>query len=146
MLNFSAPFFFGLIAFAIALCLCAVLTKKFPKALILSIMIGVGTFFTVHYFAQKNNQKREREFQSGETITTLIQRVEHSRNYVFILTEDKQTFSEFCDVKYKMLLPGDTLIYQRSTKGETRIVDVRYTTDEPIQGYLKKMEEHATGQ
>jgi len=135
----------SIFAFLIPFCFFWIFTGKLFKSLLLGIIIGVGTFFTLHYSTKKCNQNRQREFENGETITTLIKRVEHGRTLVYLLTEDNQTFSEVCCVNYKMLLPGDTLIYQRSTKGKTRIVDVRYTANENIQGYLKKMEEYAAG-
>ena len=140
MLNIYAIIAISIFAFLIPAGLFWVYTQKVLESLLIGVIIAVGTFFTIHNFTEKKYQDRERGFANGETITTLIQRVDSGRGDVYILTEDNQTFSAVCDVKYKMLLPGDTLIYRLSTTGETRILDVKYKSNEYIQDHLRKLE------
>ena len=81
----------------------------------------------------------ERHWKQGETVTTLVQRVDWQGRTVYILTEDSTTFSEI-NSDYKLLTPGDTLVYQRSTKGETRILSVKYSEEEYVPKHITEEE------
>ena len=128
--------FLSLIVAGFAFALLGFMFDNTVPALLIALIAGVAVFFSVRNY----DKKTEESFKQGQTITTLVKRVDWKNSEVYILTEDSSVFTEN-DSKYKILTPGDTLIYQRSTEGEKRIIDIKYSDNKHISKNDEKEEE-----
>lgn len=96
---------------------------------VLSGIVGIVTGLIVFFVALDNNKEYEKSWEQGETVTVLVKRVDFRQGKVYILTEDSEVFTRYA-TEYKLLIPGDTLVYLQSTQGKTRILSVRYSGEE----------------
>ena len=113
------------------LSLCVILIVLFMLLCLIGSEIGplgclgdiVAFVFLVVCFVP--DKKDDQSFEQGETVTTLVKRVDLDRKGVYILTEDSETFVEY-DPEYRLIAPGDTLIYRRNKKDQVHVLSVKY--------------------
>lgn len=116
-----------LVVFLILFVLCDIDT---PLTYIIGIVVGVVVAVMTFIGIVTEDKKTKASFDNGQTITTIVKRVDWNRGTVYILTDDSETFSVY-EKEYMLLTPGDTLTYRLYEDGvRNKILSVKYSNEE----------------
>lgn len=106
---------------------------------LITLIVSLGCGGIVYCILRNFEKADEMRYQHGETITSLVKRSDRQGNCVYILTEDERTLTSYED-EYKLVTPGDTVVYQLSTTGKTRIISVKFSDEVYVPRHEEKQE------